>query len=88
MPTLHIVSYFAGTDAFMSLHKHLITLFQTPKSPFYELTNSFHANINLQVPNAGSDERTDGQGDFYKFHLYLFFSFLSSKHVQVLLYSQ
>ena len=47
VPTLHIVSYFAGTDAFMSLHKPLITLFQTPKSPFYEFTNSFHANLNL-----------------------------------------
>jgi len=26
VPTLHIVSYFAGTDAFMSLHKPIITL--------------------------------------------------------------
>ena len=32
VPTLHIVSYFDGTDAFMSLHKL-----------FYEFTNSFHA---------------------------------------------
>ena len=34
MPTLHIVSYFAGTDAFMSLHKSIITLFLTPKKTF------------------------------------------------------
>ena len=43
VPTLHIVSYFAGTDAFMSLHKPIITLFLTPKKTFYEFTNSFHA---------------------------------------------
>ena len=43
VPTLHIVSYFAGTDAFMSLHKSIITLFLTPKKTFQEFTNSFHA---------------------------------------------
>ena len=43
VPTLHIVSYFAGTDAFMSLHKSIITLFLTPKKTFYEFTNNFHA---------------------------------------------
>ena len=43
VPTLHIVSYFAGTDAFMSLHKPIITLFLTPYKTFYEITNSFHA---------------------------------------------
>ena len=43
VPTLHIVSYFAGTDAFMSLHKPIITLFLTLKYPFYEFTNSFHS---------------------------------------------
>ena len=29
MPTLHIVSYFAGTDSFMRLNKPIITLFLT-----------------------------------------------------------
>ena len=43
VPTLHSTSYFADTDAFMSLHKPIITLFLTPKIPFYEFTNSFHA---------------------------------------------
>ena len=43
MPTLHIVSYFAGTDVFMSLHEPIITLFLTPKNTFYEFTNRFHA---------------------------------------------
>ena len=43
MPTLRIVSYLVGTDAFMSLHKPIITLFLTPKISFYEFTNSFHA---------------------------------------------
>jgi len=37
MPTLHIVSYFAGTDAFMSLHKPIITLYLTPKIHFMSL---------------------------------------------------
>jgi len=31
VPTLNIVSCFAGTDAFMSLHKPITTLFLTPK---------------------------------------------------------
>jgi len=34
VPTLHSMSYFADTDAFMSLHKPIITLFLTPKIPF------------------------------------------------------
>ena len=43
IPTLHIVSYSAGTNVFRSLHKPIITFFITPKNPFYEFTNSFHA---------------------------------------------
>jgi len=38
VPTLHIVSYFAGTDAFMSLHK-------TPKKHFKSLPTVFIQNI-------------------------------------------
>ena len=43
MLTLHIVSSFAGTDALMSLHKPIITIFLTHKKRFYEFTNSFQA---------------------------------------------
>ena len=43
VPTLHIVNYFVDTDALMSLHKPIITLFLTPKTPFYEFTNIFQA---------------------------------------------
>ena len=43
VPTLHIVSYFAGRDTFMSLHKLIITLFLSPKKTFYEFFNSFYA---------------------------------------------
>ena len=44
VPTLHIVSYFDGTDAFMSLHKlfYEFTNMSLHKL-FYEFTNSFHA---------------------------------------------
>ena len=38
VPTLHIVSYFACKDVFMSLHKPIVTLFLTPKKHFYEFT--------------------------------------------------
>ena len=54
MPTLHIVSYFAGKVVFMSLHKPIITLFLTPKNP-YEFANSFHAKYTPISSNAGSD---------------------------------
>ena len=43
VPTMHSVSYFAGTDAFMSLHKPIITLFLPTQKNFYEFTISFHA---------------------------------------------
>ena len=46
VPTLHIVSYFAGTDAFMSLHKLIITLFITPKNPVMTLPTVFMQQIN------------------------------------------
>jgi len=43
-------------DEFMSLFKPIITFFLTPKTIFYEFTNSFHAKYK---PNAGLDGRTN-----------------------------
>ena len=40
MSTLHIVSYFAGADVFMSFHKLIITL-----TPFMSLPTVFMQNI-------------------------------------------
>ena len=47
-PTLHIVSYFGVTDAFMSLHKSVITFFLAPKKPctVYMQNTVFMQNIN------------------------------------------
>jgi len=44
VPTLHIVSYFAGTDAFMSLHKPIITL-TLQLTPLMSLPTVFMQNI-------------------------------------------
>ena len=60
VPTLHIVSYFAGTDVFMSLHKPIKNLFLTPKKTFYEFTNSFHAKYKPIISKCWLGGRTDG----------------------------
>ena len=59
LANVHIVSYFASTDVFMSIHKPIITL---TLLPFHEITNRFHAKY-LPISSKCWLRRTDGWTD-------------------------